>query len=134
MNSYNVEQDVKYQFTESSEGIALSYIELLKDKKVLMEFKPAFLINNKVGDFSIYPPKEIGYIGGSYKVVEKDNVVEIYLTPNEGWTSVPTSRISKLILSAKSVFCTWCKQYEYSAVLDLREMKVKSKWVNGNKK
>lgn len=128
------QQDIKYQFVESSQGIGLSQIELMKDRKVVINFNPAFHIHDQVGEFSICPPEEMGSIAGIYKVTEKDNYAEISIIPNKGWTSVPNSIISKLILSPKSIFCSWCKQYKYSAVIDLKAMKVRANWANGSKK
>lgn len=127
-----VEQGIKYQFVETSSGLGLSSIELMQDNKVVINFNPAFVMSDQMGEFSICPPKEMGYIGGSYQVKQNRNFVDISLIPDKGWIGVPNSFTTKLILSPKSVFSTWCKNYQYSASADLTKMSIKAKWINRN--
>lgn len=128
------EGEIKYQFVETSYGLGLSLVELMQDKKVVINFIPAFLMYDQIGEFSICPSEEMGHIGGIYQVKRSDNFVDVSLIPNKGWISIPNSRITKIILSPKSIFCNWCKKYQYSALVDLTKMRTRAKWINGNQK
>ncbi len=127
------DQDIKYQFVETSNGPGLSLIELIQDKRVIINFNPAFVLYDQKGEFSICPSEEMGHINGIYQVKRNGNLADISLTPDKGWTSTPNSLITKIILSSKSIFCTWSKKYQYSALLDLTMLSSRAKWTNQNK-
>ncbi|HHW68825.1 MAG TPA: hypothetical protein GX747_00600 [Tenericutes bacterium] len=133
-NMQYIDQKVKYKFIKTSNDLGLSLIELELDKKVIIKFEPEIVMCDQIGEFYIYPKKEMGYIGGKYEIKRKDELVNIFLTPIRGWTSTPNSMSTKIILSSKSLFCTWCKKYEYSALINLKEMSINEKWINNNKK
>lgn len=127
-----IDQGIKYKFVETDNCIGLSIIELLQDKKVVINFTPAFVMRDQTGEFSISPSEEMGHIKGIYQVKQNGDFVDISLMPNKGWVSVPNSMITKIILSPKSIFCNWCKKYQYSALVDLKKMRTRAKWNNGN--
>ncbi|WP_042357445.1 hypothetical protein [Bacillus rubiinfantis] len=128
------EQGIKYNYVKTANGIGLSQIELLQSKKVVINFSPAFVMNNQSGEFSICPSEEMGHIDGIYQVKRNGDRVDISLIPNKGWTSNPYTLITKLILSPKSIFCNWCKHYQYSSVVDLTKMSANAKWMNRNQR
>mgnify|MGYP000911699428 FL=1 len=121
---------VRYQFTQTG----LSKMELIHNKKVAVHFNPAIAPGNGSGEFSIRPPEEMGYIEGSYQVKRDGDIIDISLCPDKGWTSAPNSIITKMILSPKSVFCSWLKKYQYAASINLSNKTVNAKWVNKNKR
>lgn len=129
-----VDQGIKYRFVQTENGVGLSHMELMKDKKVEIHFTPSFVMDNQRGEFSICPPDEMGHVDGIYQVKRKGDIVDVSLTPNKGWTSKPNTRMTKMILSPKSMFCNWSKEYQYSALVDLTKMSIRAKWNNGNQK
>ncbi|MBL4953706.1 hypothetical protein JK635_16075 [Neobacillus sp. YIM B02564] len=128
------DQGINYKFVKTANGVGLSQIELIQEKKVVIHFSPAFVLENQTGEFSICPPEEMGHVDGIYQVEKNGDLANVSLIPNKGWTSNPNTRLTKIILSPKSVFCNWSKEYQYSSVVDLKKMNVRAKWINGNNK
>lgn len=87
-----------------------------------------------VGEFTIKPREQMGYIKGEYSVQCDDNTTTFKMSPKYGWTSKPNSLLTKMILGKYSVFCSWSKRYRYEAIIDLSDRKVYASWKNGNLK
>lgn len=87
-----------------------------------------------VGEFTINPREQMGYIHGEYSVECGNNITIFKITPNGGWVSKPNSFITRFILGKKSIFCSWSKKYMYEAKIDLATGKVEAFWQNGNVK
>lgn len=126
-----VEEHVEYQFTNAG---CLSQIDVLMETdKIKISFLPELdLLKNSNGSFQICPRKEMGMLEGTYEISNQKNQVELRIVPINGWASVPTSFLSRIILSKKSVFCTWSKGYELNATMDLNTKQVEAKWTNHN--
>lgn len=126
-----VEEQVEYQFNEAG---CLSQIDVLMDEdKIHISFIPELdLQHNSRGRFRILPRKEMGMLEGSYEISNQKEKVNLRIVPTDGWASVPTSFLSRIILSKKSVFCTWSKGYELNATMDLNTKQVEAKWTNHN--
>ena len=76
--------------------------------------------------------KIIIYLEGIYEINREQDKIYIKLVPQKGWNSVPNSFITKIILNPKSIFCKWCKNYEYIEEIDIQKKLVKAKWSNNN--
>lgn len=87
-----------------------------------------------VGQFTINPREQMGYIQGEYSVQRENNTIIFKITPIDGWISKPNSFITRLILGKNSVFCSWSRKYSYEAIIDLATEKVEAYWENGNLK
>lgn len=129
-NSY-VDKNIEYIFKDSN---SLSEIIVhLEDGKIEINFLPSFNMNeNTKGIFKIYPKEEMGNLEGIYEIVRYENKIAIKLVPKNGWTSVPNSFITKMILNSNSIFCKWSKNYEYVEEIDVQKKLVKAKWNNNN--
>ncbi len=102
--------------------------------RVLIDFQPAFDCNrNGTGKFEILPAGEMGPIRGGYEVQRTADRVSVRLVPDGGWISRPKSMVQRLILQKRSAFCTWCKNYEYTAVIDLCQKQMTAEWKNKQK-
>ncbi len=128
------DQGIQYRFVKTAFGIGLSQIELMQNKKVVINFTPAFVMDDQTGEFSICPSEQMGHVDGIFQVKRNGNFVEISIIPNKGWISAPNSMMTKVILSPKSIFCIWCKKYQYLAMIDLIKLSVRAKWINENQK
>lgn len=107
---------------------------------VKVEFEPALAFNNNdkcyEGSFKIIPEESMGFIEGEFEI-SNDTGTQDYklsLTPCYGWTAVPNSKITRMLLTPKSDFCCWSKNYSLQEDLSLEEMTVIGKWTNGNVK
>lgn len=129
------ENCVKYCF--DNDGGLKTVIIQTGNIPVKIEFEPAAAFNKDKsydGKFSIVPDACMGHIDGDYQI-SKDvdaHTYKLVLIPSGGWTSVPNSRITKMIMSPKSVFCCWSKKYIFEEVISLKDMTVDGKWENGN--
>lgn len=87
-----------------------------------------------VGEFTIKPREQMGYVQGAYSVQSENGIVVFKMTPKYGWISKPNSFLTRFILGKSSVFCSWSRKYMYKAEVDLAIGKVKACWENGNLK
>ncbi len=87
-----------------------------------------------VGEFVIKPRELMGDIQGEYRVQRENDTTIFSMTPKYGWISKPNSFLTKLILSKKSVFCSWSKKYRYEALIHLNARKIEACWENDNLK
>lgn len=127
---YNA-NSIAYRF--GSENVLESITVSLESGDCVIGFKPALDMNKSgSGQFRISPSEKMGYISGSYSVQRDGCQIKLNLSPDGGWTAVPTSFVSKMVLNRNSVFCTWSKGYEYNSIIDLTERVVKSSWTNHN--
>ena len=127
-NSY-IDKNIEYIFEESN---SLSKIIVhLEDGKIEINFSPCFDMNKDTkGIFKICPKKEMGYLEGIYEINRDQDKIYIKLVPQNGWNAVPNSFITKLILNKNSIFCKWCKNYEYIEEIDISKRLVRAKWNN----
>lgn len=125
------DKNTEYVFDDSN---SLSNIIVhLEQGKIDINFYPSFNMNtNSKGSFIIQPKKEMGFIEGIYEVERNDFEISIKLIPNGGWTSVPNSNITKLILKSNSIFCRWSRNYEFNELIDIEKKVVKAEWINNN--
>lgn len=123
------EGNVTYFFEDRNR---LKSIEVnMNQSKIEIRFEPSLDMNQSgTGTFSILPRIQMGLIRGRYEVKKNQDTIELCIVPGEGWKPVPNSFITTMIMSKKSVFCCWCKQYEYRKVIDLKNQTVTSGWVN----
>jgi len=130
-NNRYKKENVEYIYDEPN---SLSNIVVhLDERTVDIKFTPSFNMNNTTnGSFTIKPKETMGYIEGVYSIKKEDEKLFISLVPSNGWKSVPNSFITKMILSSKSVFCKWSKNYEFTEEIDLQNKLVKQKWTNNN--
>lgn len=126
------EKNTVYQFTLTENEVSLSCITLREAKPVQVCFEPALSLNGGVGTFCVKPEPEMGHIKGVYTVENGSGKIQITIVPDQGWTSVPNSFTTKMILSPKSVFCNWCKKYQYTQTIDKASLESESAWVNDN--
>lgn len=129
-NSY-IDGNIEYFFEDSN---SLSQIIVhLEDGQIDINFLPSFNMNEDTkGIFKICPKEEIGYLEGIYEIIRDNNKIAIKLVPSKGWTSVPNSFITRMILNPNSIFCKWSKNYEYVEEIDIQKKLVKAKWNNNN--
>ncbi len=124
-----VDENVKYQFNK--DGALEKINACFKDETVVVSFEPALDISKEGRiKFSINPKEEMGYIAGDLCVKKNNDRMTLNMVPTLGWKSVPTTLISRIILSEKSMFCSWAKNYEYNATIDLNNKTIQSSWVN----
>ena len=124
-----------YYFDSNEKEVSLKSI-LLNDKKNPVEIafnKPLPIISEAhdvvEGKFSVATNPVMGTIHGEYQWKMEKGICSISISPDDGWTSVPNSFITKMILSQKSIFCTWPKTYRYTQQIELSSLKSKSEWV-----
>lgn len=127
-------EQVKYLFNSNAE---LRAINIDAGNSVTsISFEPALALYkgiNLAGEFSITPALCMGNIMGNYQIQETmADTYKLSLTPGGGWTPVPNSGITKLILGTKSIFRNWSKNYHLEEEISLKERKVTGKWSNGN--
>ena len=129
-NSY-IDKNVEYIFEDSN---SLNKIIVhLEDGKIDINFSPCFNMNKDTkGIFKICPKEKMGYLEGIYEINRDKDKIYIRLVPQNGWNSVPNSFITKVILNPNSIFCKWCKNYEYVEEIDIQKKLVKAKWSNNN--
>ena len=124
-----------YYFDSNEKEVSLKEI-ILNDKKNPVEVafnKPLPIINevNEVveGKFSVATNPVMGTIHGEYQWKKEEGTCSISMSPDQGWTSVPNSFITKIILSPKSIFCTWPKTYRYTQQIEISSLRSKSEWI-----
>ena len=129
-NSY-IDKNIEYIFDDYN---SLSKIIVhLEDGKIDIKFSPCFNMNKDTkGIFKICSKEEMGYLEGIYEINRDNDKISIRLVPINGWTSVPNSFITKMILKPNSLFCKWSKNYEYIEEIDIQKKLVKAKWSNNN--
>ena len=129
-NSY-IDKNIEYIFDDYN---SLSKIIVhLENGKIDINFSPCFNMNKDTkGIFKICPKEEMGYLEGIYEINRDNDKISIRLVPINGWTSVPNSFITKMILKPNSLFCKWSKNYEYIEEIDIQKKLVKAKWSNNN--
>jgi hypothetical protein len=124
---------VEYRFEENNGDMALSMICINDVRHPLrVEFQPPMSFVPHKGEFHIKPEAQMGSIDGSYQVSEEGDHIRIEVVPDQGWRSVPNSRITKLILGEKSIFCNWSKKYSYVQKLNRNNLSTEAKWTNFN--
>ena len=129
-NSY-IDKNIEYIFEDSNSLSKI--IAHLEDGKIDINFSPCFNMNKDTkGTFKIYPKEEMGYLEGIYEINRDKDKISIRLVPKNGWTSVPNSFITKMILKPRSLFCKWSKNYEYIEEIDIQKKLVKANWSNNN--
>ncbi len=129
-NSY-FDKNIEYIFDDCR--FLSNIIVHLEDSKIDIIFDPNLNMNaSSQGSFKIQPKKEMGFIEGLYEIKRKDLKIFIKLIPNGGWTSVPNSNITKMILKSNSIFCRWSKNYEFTEEIDIEKKFVRAKWENKN--
>lgn len=127
-----------YNFDMDNGEVSLkSIIVMDKKRKLEMVFDQPLPIEKSVdgdtyGRFHIATDPAMGTVEGTYKWRQENDVCKISLAPDKGWTSVPNSTITKMILSKKSIFCTWPKFYEYSQEIYTSSLNTKSIWINNS--
>lgn len=127
------EESMEYQFELVSGSPALSNITLKDVKHPLhIKFEPALSLDKHSGEFHILPEEQMGRIDGSYVVTDEGDAIKVKVVPDKGWTSVPNSKITKMILGKKSIFCNWSKKYSYEQVIHKADWSTERKWTNGN--
>ncbi len=125
--------NVEYIF--ESENILKNVVVHFNDKNVKICFDAGLSLKKScVGEFTIKPREQMGYIQGEYSVLCDDNTTIFKMTPSCGWISQPNSFITKMILGKTSLFCSWSKKYTYEATIDLATGNVLASWENGNQK
>lgn len=136
---YSYKEDgTTYYFNINKKGMSLKTITI-DDKRhqVKMIFEPPLPIVNNIdgeikGKFNVITDPAMGTVDGTYQWKQHDGYHSIRLLPEGGWTSVPNSFITKMILSPKSLFCTWPKSYLYTQEIEMNSFSSKSEWVNQN--
>lgn len=130
------ESSYDFQVDEDEKGVSLKSIRVNGEgHQVVMVFEEPLPVEAKNdgeinGKFHITTDEVMGFFHGSYQWEQKNGQCSIRLTLDGGWSSVPNSFITKLILSPKSVFCTWPKSYEYLQEFNKENYYSKSGWVN----
>ncbi|MDF2544187.1 MAG: hypothetical protein K0S47_3905 [Herbinix sp.] len=135
LNEENKYRDgvVEYQFTQYNGEMALSTIDIKNITHPLrVVFHPPISMVSQEGKFHIIPESKMGSINGSYQVTEDGENIGIKVIPEQGWTSMPNSTITKLIMSEKSVFCNWSKKYVYEQNINRANLSTEVKWTNHN--
>ncbi|TAH60158.1 MAG: hypothetical protein EWM50_06840 [Gottschalkiaceae bacterium] len=134
-HSYTDENTTYYYEVDNGEVSLRSIIVRDKRRKLEMLFDQLLPIEKKKdgdthGKFYVMADPSMGAVEGIYSFRQINGVCKISLSPDKGWTSVPNSTITKIILSKKSIFCTWPKFYEYSQEIYKSSLNTKSKWIN----
>lgn len=125
----HIEGQLKYQFEAVGSDFALSEIEVLETAHpIKVVFQPSLSFATHEGTFHIIPEKRMGSINGGYSVEKVGQTLRIYMSPKEGWTSIPNSLTTKMILSKNSMFCTWSKKYSYEQQINLETNYSESRW------
>ncbi|MBH1940265.1 hypothetical protein I5677_05060 [Mobilitalea sibirica] len=126
---------ITYSFTPNNKNISLKSI-VIDDKRhpVEIEFHEPILTecNQEValdGRFHVTTETVMGTVKGTYQLELANGVCKFSMSPDEGWKSVPNSFLTKMILSSKSIFCTWPKTYWYEQVIDMNNMEARSRWI-----
>lgn len=127
-----ISDNICYQFKSDGSTVGLASIDLLGERKLHIEFTPEIMLENGEGKFAIIPDNNMGKIAGIYSVNRIEDTAEIKVISNDGWQGIPNSFITKILMSPDSVFCSWCKKYEYNCRINLNNLHSESEWKNGN--
>lgn len=134
--SYTDENNATYYFDIHNGEVSLKSI-IVEDKKRKLEmvFDQVLPIEKKedgytYGKFHIMTDPIMGSIEGIYKWRQGNGICTISLSPDKGWKSVPNSSITKIILSPKSIFCSWPRSYHYTQEIQINSLESKSEWIN----
>ncbi len=123
-----------YYFEPNGKGISLKSIFLDDGRNsVELAFDKSFPVINEddgvvKGSFSVITNPVMGTVNGEYQWKREKGICRVEISPNGGWTSVANSFITKMILSPKSIFCTWPKSYWYAQQIELGSLQSKSEW------
>lgn len=131
-NLQYISDGVYYKFKLNGDAVGLASIDLLGERKLHIEFTPEIMLENGEGKFAIIPDNNMGKIAGIYSVTHVGDTAEIKIIPSDGWQGIPNSFITKMLMSPDSVFCSWCKKYEYTCRINLRDLDSEAEWKNGN--
>lgn len=83
------------------------------------------------GDFVITTDGVAGAVRGVYRVISRENEVEMSIHPDKGWIPNEKRLILKLLFMIVKVFKEWPKSYAWSAVINFGSTKhplMKSSW------
>ncbi|MGI5852513.1 MAG: hypothetical protein ACOX77_10495 [Caldicoprobacterales bacterium] len=124
----------RYNFDSDEKKVSLKSI-LLNDEKNPVELtfdKPLPIISELdeviEGKFSVRTKPIMGTIHGTYRWKKAKGICSISISPNGGWTSVPNSFLTRIILGPKSIFCTWPMTYRYRQKINMNSLKSRSEW------
>lgn len=136
-HSYTDENTTYYFEVDNGEVSLKSIIVRDKIRKLEMIFNQFLPIEKKedrdtYGKFYIIADPAMGIVEGIYQCEQQNGICTIHLSPDKGWTSVPNSIITKMILGPKSIFCTWPKSYNYVQKIQTNSLRSKSEWINNS--
>ncbi|SDY92613.1 hypothetical protein SAMN05660462_01267 [Proteiniborus ethanoligenes] len=130
------EGQTTYYFDNNKGEVSLKSIEVHDKKhKLEMHFDLPLPIQKKndekvKGKFFVTTDSTMGIMEGIYHWEQLNGTFIINLSLDKGWTSVPNSVITKMILGPKSIFCTWPKSYNYMQEIQKDSLRSKSEWIN----
>lgn len=133
-NSYT-DGGTTYIYDVNEKGISLKKMTIKNDRhQAELVFEQALPIMNEIdreinGLFYINTDPVMGTVKGKYKWRQENGIYSIKIVPDEGWSGVPNSFITKVILNPKSVFCTWPKTYQYMQRIRVDSLESKSEWI-----
>ncbi|WP_066173750.1 hypothetical protein [Bacillus marinisedimentorum] len=78
--------------------------------------------------FKIVADDTMGYVSGEYSIKREGDSAKIELIPSGGWTPVPNSFLTNILLGEKSIFCSWPRTYKYTQQIDLLTLESVSRW------
>jgi len=103
-----------------SDGIPVYYNEISSFNKNDIQFESSFIINAGTS---------MGTISGKYSFQLKDKIMHYTLIPTEGWSSVPNSLLTRIMLGKNTFFCTWPKTYKYQLKININNGESESSWI-----
>lgn len=135
--------NTEYELVRKEDIILLSKMVILdKNHPVHITFvdEIPIYVNNSVsssnqgnfsseGNFIIDAGDLMGTIAGKYSFQLKEKIMCYTLMPTEGWSSVPNSLLTKIMLGKNTVFCTWPKTYKYQLQVNVNNGEAESSWV-----
>lgn len=80
-------------------------------------------------DFIINAGTSMGAISGKSSFQLKDKIMYYTLIPTEGWSSVPNSFLTRMMLGKDTLFCTWPKTYKYQLQINVNNGESESSWI-----
>lgn len=125
-----VHDSISYRFKRMQNGLGLSKIELMHDKKVEILFSPPLTKESQTGRFKVIPMKEMGIISGKYNLQRVNDSIQITLALSQGWKPYKIRGLARFFLSSRSLFRTWNKQYRFFGHFDLNYSNVQAEWIN----
>lgn len=103
-----------------SDGIPVYYNEISSSNKKDIHFESNFIINAGAS---------MGTISGKCSFQLKDKIMYYTLIPTEGWSSVPNSLLTRIMLGKNTFFCTWPKTYKYQLEINNNNGESESSWI-----